>query len=226
MLTFDLLLSVIINSCLFCCTASSMTSWSYQSTNPCTVLVKEKQDGSISRDCPPPILQSSSTVTAASSQNQPDNPSLGNSVGGKKARVKRQAHENGVVDVVFDEDDGHEDEPLFEAVEKRILVNITIGMDKGLGSLHQEIYQLQVAIPLPKEDMRQQKFYSYDVEGSIKKLNETPTTSTMTEVDDLTSTLDDDHHFSSDPFGDDDESSTTSFDEFITLSTRPEGLKN
>lgn len=201
-----------------------MTSWSYQSTNPCTVLVKEKQDGSIAQGCPPPILQSS-TETVSSSQDQPEiTSSLGNSVGGKKTRAKRQAHEDGV-DVVYDNGDGHaeEQEPLFEPVEKRILVNISIAMDKGLGTLHQEVYQLQVAVPLPKEDKRQHNFYTYDVEKLMEN-NGTPT-----EMDDIASTP---VAFAStrsvflSSESNDDESSTTSFDEFITLSSRLEGLEN
>jgi hypothetical protein len=139
-------------------------SWSYQSNNPCSVLVKEKQDGQ-GRDCPPPILHSSSTETAASSQDQPEiSSSLGNSVGGKK-RLKRQTHE----DVVF-VGDGHEEQNKpHETVEKRILVNISIVMDGGLGSLHQEIYQLKVAVPMPKEEEKKgDKFYVYNVGGSDK----------------------------------------------------------
>lgn len=200
-----------------------MTNWAYQSTNPCTVLVKEKQDGSIPQGCPPPVLQPS-TETVASSQDQPEiSSSLGNSVGGKKTREKRQAHEDGV-DVVFDNGEEHADkEPLFEPVEKRILVNISIAMDKGLGTLHQEVYQLQVAVPLPKEDRRQHKFYSYEVDR-LMEANEAPT-----EMDDIAS-IPVDIAVTRSNFllteSNDDESSTTSFDEFITLSSPPEGLKN
>ena len=203
-----------------------MTSWSYQSTNPCTVLVKEKQDGQSphSRDCPPPIL--SSTETVASSQDQPEISSLGNSVGGKKTRTKRQAHEDGVVDVVFDNGDGHEFDPPVKLVEKRILVNISIAMDSGLGSAHQEIYQLQVAVPLPEE---KKMFYAYDVGGhagdadvaiELDKLNET----TLFQSEGFL------YNFSSTPdsfttsYLSDDESSTS--DDIITSSTYPEGLKN
>jgi hypothetical protein len=80
---------------------------------------------------------------------------VGNIVGGK--RKKRQ-----VLDVVVD-GDGHED--VVESVEKRILVNISIGMDKGLGSSRQEVYQLQVAVPLKHETMKE-NFYTYKVHES------------------------------------------------------------
>lgn len=189
-------------------------SWSYQSTNPCTVLVNENKDGSISRNCPPPVLQSS-TETAAASQDQPEIiSSLGNSVGGKKARSKRDTHGDGFAGVVFDNGDGHEDdEPHFEPVEKRILVNISIAMDQGMGTSHLQVYQLQVAVPLPKEKQETRKFYAYDTERFI--------------VVNGTSGRFDEPETSTDPI-DDDESSTTSFDEFITLSSsssRPEGLE-
>lgn len=213
-----------------------MTSWSYQSTNPCTVLVKEKQDGlsPSMRDCPPAILQSSSTETVASSQDQPDISSLGNSVGGKQKRSKRQAHDDaGVVDVVFDNGDGHEFEPPLKPVEKRILVNISIAMDSGLGSMHQEIYQLQVAVPLPEEKVKSQKFYAYNVEGhadsvtlvdSPEKLLEV--NKTFLEFEELIDFSPTPDFFSStDP--NDDSSPSTYDDEFITSSsTYPEGLKN
>lgn len=198
-----------------------MTSWSYQSTNPCTVLVKEKQDGQspTSRDCPPPILQSS-TETVASSLDQSDISLLGNIVGGKQ-RSKRQTHDDGVVGVVFENgDDQHEFEAPVELVEERILVNISIAMDNGLGSTNHKIYQLQVAVPL-LEKKKSEKFYSYDVgvkdEGFIaveplEKLmlfNES-----MITINDVTTTYED--SFTSDTF---DETSTVKLDDFITSST-------
>jgi hypothetical protein len=205
-----------------------MTSWSYQSTNPCTVLVKEKQDGQSSspRDCPPHILQSS-TEKAAASLDLPEISSLGNSVGGKKGRGKRQAHEEGVVDVVFDNGDGHEEqEKPAELVEKRILVNISIAMDKGLGSPKLEVYQLQVAVPLPQEKIKQQQFYAYDVgdvgEGFIKvgpmDLLKEPTQSELESMDYSSSTFE---ALSSMDLAD--ESSTI---DFIEASKSPEGLSN
>lgn len=185
-------------------------SWSYQSTNPCTVLVKEKQDGlsSSSRDCPP-ILQSS-TETVASSHDQPEiSSSLGNSVGGKKRREKRQAHEDAGFDVVFDNDngDGHEYEPkVVELVEKRILVNISIAMDNGLNTQQQEIYQIRVAVPLPKEEkQKHSEFYTYN----IGELHEPRIEANET----LTSTPDNT-----------DESSTSHDYESISSSISPEGL--
>lgn len=137
-------------------------SWSYQSSNPCTVLVKEKSD-SHHVDCSPSIQSSSSTnrpnQDTSVNDHQQDSivsSSLGNIIGGKaKKRVKRQ-----VLDVVVD-GDGHEEE--VEIVEKRILVNISIGMDNGLGTSHQEVYKLQVAVPLKNEAKNHKDFYTYQI---------------------------------------------------------------
>lgn len=139
-----------------------MMSWSYQSSNPCTVLVKEKSD-SHHVDCSPSIQSSSSTnrpnQDTSVNDHQQDSvvsSSLGNIIGGKaKKRVKRQ-----VLDVVVD-GDGHEEE--VEIVEKRILVNISIGMDNGLGTSHQEVYKLQVAVPLKNEAKNHKDFYTYQI---------------------------------------------------------------
>lgn len=188
-------------------TASSMSSWSYQATNPCTVLVNEKQDGQspMSRDCPPPSLPAS-TETSAPSHDQPEiSSSLGNSIGGKKKRAKRDTHEDGVVDVVFDDGVGHEFKSRNET-EKRILVNISIAMDSGLGSAHQAVYQLQVAVPLPKEKMNQE-FFLYDVEKAPEEEMNADSPSTTPSTDPT------------------DESSTTNFDELITSSTSDGGLR-
>lgn len=201
-----------------------MTSWSYQSTNPCTVLVKEKQDGQ-SPNCSPPITQSS-TESAVPAQDQPEiSSSLGNSVGGKKRRAKRQAHdEDGVVNVVFD-GDGHDYNPPNESVEKRILVNISIAMDGGLGTMHQEVYQLQVAVPLPKEARKSQKFYAYNVATEAQEPpEELSTDDALVIVDDkfeeiLTTT---DEVFSTLI----NESPTTVTDDDFNSSTTVEGLKN
>lgn len=212
-----------------------MTSWSYQSPNPCTVLVKEKQDGQISRDCQP-SLQQSSTETAAPSQDQPEisSSSLGNSIGGRSRREKRQAHEDGLVDVVFD-GNGHDNAP-HEVVEKRILVNISIALDSGLGSQHQNVYQLQVAVPLPKEALKSQKFYAYDVDQNadfmtmeeLIELNETSAhpDAALSIFDDepITSTLDYTEQA-------DESSTSTDFDGLISStsspsSSYPEGLEN
>jgi hypothetical protein len=195
-----------------------MKSWSYQSTNPCTVLVKEKQDGHSSTGCPPHLLQSS-TESAALPHDQPDSSSLGNIVGGKKLRKKRQAHEedDGISGVVFDVN-GKESKSMHELLEKRILVNISIAMDKGMGTVHQEVYKLQVAVPLPKETMAEKQFYSYDIgdvsEGFIKidpqlltESNEAESVSTYTETSD--------------------ESSVTMTEDYFTVtSIDGEGLRN
>lgn len=187
-------------------------SWSYQSTNPCTVLVKEKQDGlsSSSRDCPPPILQSS-TETVASSQDQPEiSSSLGNSVGGKKTRGKRQTHEDAGFDVVFDNGDGHEYEPKVEIVEKRILLNISIATDSGINSQRQEVYKIQVAVPLPKATIpKHSEFYTYSVDELQQE-------QFMVFNESITSFPAD---FS------DSEDSSMSYDDSISSSMSPEGLK-
>lgn len=136
-------------------------SWSYQSSNPCTVLVKEKSDSHLV-DCSPSIQSSSSTnrpnQDSSVNDHQQDSvvsSSLGNIIGGKaKKREKRQ-----VLDVVVD-GDGHEE---VENVEKRILVNISIGMDNGLGTSQQEVYNLQVAVPLKNEPKNHKDFYTYQI---------------------------------------------------------------
>jgi hypothetical protein len=157
-----------VNKSLF---IASAMSWSYQSNSPCSVLVKEKQDGQ-GRDCPPSILHSSSTETVASSQDQPEiSSSLGNSVGGKKRSKRNSAHADNGINVVFD-GVGHENEKNkpHEAVEKRVLVNISIVLDGGSLSKSQDIYQLQVAVPLPSE--KPENFFRYKVdEGDDNFLN-------------------------------------------------------
>lgn len=145
-----------------------MMSWSYQSTNPCTVLVKEKPD-SHQVDCSP-SLQSSTNRPSLDAQQQDhqqdsvvsSSSGMGNIIGGKVVRSKRQVDVDGV---------GHgldeEEEAMVESIEKRILVNISIGMDKGLGTRRQEVYVLQVAVPLKHEPKAEREFYSYEVhEGS------------------------------------------------------------
>ena len=135
-------------------------SLSYQSNSPCSVLVKEKQDGQ--GPCPPPILHSSSTETVASSQDQPEiSSSLGNSVGGK-GRQKRQAHDD--VEVVFDGVGHDEQDKPQKTVDNRFLVNISIVLDNGPGSKRSDIYQLQVAVPLPKHKIEFEDFYAYNVD--------------------------------------------------------------
>lgn len=136
-----------------------MMSMSYQSSKPCTVLVKEKPD-SHQVDCSPSI-QSSSNRPNQDSPIEQQQDSVGNVIGGK--RNKRQ-----VLDVVVD-GDGHED--VVASIEKRILVNISIGMDKGLGTSRQEVYLLQVAVPLKHEEKVEKEFYSYQVHGSDDDLD-------------------------------------------------------
>jgi hypothetical protein len=180
-------------------------SWSYQSnSSPCSVLVKEKQDGQ--GGCPPPILHSSSTETVASSQDQPEiSSSLGNSVGGKK-RKKRQAHDD--VDVVFDGVGHDEQNKPREIVDKRILVNISIVLDGGTGSTKQEIYKFQVAVPLPKDKM-QSDFYTYNF-GNFEEFSNSSSTAETQQTSDSDS-------FSTQST---DESSTT-----VTETVSTEGLK-
>jgi hypothetical protein len=143
-----------------------MMSWSYQSTNPCTVLVKEKPD-SHQVDCSP-SLQSSTNRPSLDAQQDHQQDSvvssssgISNIIGGKVVRSKRQ-----VLDVVVDgvgHEQEEEEEALVESIEKRILVNISIGMDKGLGTRRQEVYVLQVAVPLKNEPRAEREFYSYEV---------------------------------------------------------------
>lgn len=138
-----------------------MMSLSYQSSKPCTVLVKEKPD-SHQVDCSPSIQSSANRPNQDSPAEQQDSvSSAGGIVGGK--RNKRQ-----VLDVVVD-GDGHED--VVESIKKRILVNISIGMDKGLGTSRQEVYILQVAVPLKHEEKLKNDFYTYQVHGSEEELD-------------------------------------------------------
>lgn len=150
-----------------------MMSWSYQSSNPCTVLVKEKPD-SHHVDCSPSTQSQSSTNrpnqqqdSSVSDQQQDSviSSSMGNIIGGKKGgREKRH-----VLDVVVDDDvgEGHEnkEEEDVVLVERRVLVNISIGMDRGIGSNQQEVYNLQVAVPLKSDAKNQHNndFYTYKV---------------------------------------------------------------
>lgn len=194
--------------------ASSMKSWSYQSTNPCTVLVKEKQDGQSSSSCPPHLLQASTEATALP-HDQPDSSSLGNIVGGKKVRQKRQAHEDDIAGVVFDEI-GKDSEPMHESVEKRILVNISIAMDRGKDTVHQEVYNLQVAVPLPKKMKTEKQFYSYDIDGANEGF-------LKVEPQKLTELNADDQVFASTLTND--QSTTPTSEDFSSTSSSGEGLR-
>jgi hypothetical protein len=141
-----------------------MMSWSYQSPNPCTVLVKEKPDSNI--NCASSVQSSTNRPLETQQQDhqQDSTGSLGNNIGGKR-RHKRQ-----VLDVVVD-DVGHEE--VVEAIERRILLNISIGMDKGLGTLKQEVYQLQVAVPIKSNIAKEREFYAYDVHENETNLTKT-----------------------------------------------------
>jgi hypothetical protein len=254
---------------------ASFSSWSYQSTNPCTVLVNDKIDGhSLPPKCPSSVLQhSSSTEKVSSEQDQQELSSLGNNVGGKRKRIKRQAEahddDSGVVDVVFlgdghannksksnnnnnlpsDENvkggknDNHhekkneggsndemfvdevEEEKIDVIVEKRILLNISIGMDGGFGSPHLDVYHLQVAVPLPKQ-IKNKNFFSYNVvendndenfmNENLMRLHEKTTNKTTKNYDDDSSTTSKSSTSSS--------STEHLFDDFIEASTE-EGLK-
>ncbi|KAL7013311.1 hypothetical protein ACKWTF_015326 [Chironomus riparius] len=84
-----IMLCVILFSILVYMSASSMMSWSYHSSNPCTVLVKEKQDRDSQHtnqvDCSPSIQSSTNRPIESSSHQQQDHQqdsgSLGNSIG-------------------------------------------------------------------------------------------------------------------------------------------------
>jgi hypothetical protein len=178
--------------------------------------VKEKQDGHSSTGCPPHLLQSS-TESAAVPHDQPDISSLGNIVGGKSVRKKRQAHEDGVSGVVFDGDEG-ESRSMHEMLEKRILVNISIAMDKGMGTAHQEVYKLQVAVPLPKDAMAEKQFYSYDIgDASEGFIRVDPLTLTESSETEQSSTYTDSSDESSD---------TTTADDLTATSIDGKGLSN
>lgn len=195
------------------------------------------------RDCP-----TSSTETVVLPRDQQDmSSSLGNSIGGK--RVRRQAdeaHDDAeVVDVVY-RGDGHanssfsqktnankldddksgkqsnvsEEEEVEVIVEKRILLNISIGMDDGFGASHLDVYHLQVAVPLPKQRKAAQNFFTYKVvDDSLMEENLMPVHAAPTMT-----TIQGDHRRNNDdssPFPSDE----NLFDGFIESST-DEGLKN
>jgi len=162
-----------------------MMGWSHLSSNPCTVLVKEKQDRdsqhSNSVDCSPSIQSSTNRPMDSSHHtknqqldHQQDSGTLGNSIGGKETRIKREVFDTFEHDDARYEDLIHE---IFETIEKRILVNITIGMDKGLGTQRHDIYQLQVAVPLKaKQKTENQEFYAYNVHENDENVKETTET--------------------------------------------------
>jgi hypothetical protein len=158
-----------------------MMGWSHLSSNPCTVLVKEKQDRDSQHnsnnnqvDCSPSLQSSTNRPTDHHNQQQDhpqDSGALGNSIGGKKTRIKRKVyHESEHVD-------GHAEETIdeiIETIERRILVNITVGMDKGLGTIQQEVYQLQVAVPLKgKQKAEKNDFYAYKVNSNNEVFDKT-----------------------------------------------------
>ena len=161
-----------------------MMSWSYQSSNPCTVLVKEKQDRDSQHsnqvDCSPSIQSSTNRPIESSSHHQQDHQqdsgSLGNSIGGKKSRIKREVREN-----FYNTGHGHGHvnadetiEEIIETIERRILVNITVGMDKGLGTTQQEVYHLQVAVPLKAQQKTEDReFYAYNVHPNDESFDKT-----------------------------------------------------
>lgn len=76
----------------------------------------------------------------------------------------------------FGHDSGHEEslDEIIETIERRILVNITVGMDKGLGSAQHEVYHLQVAVPLKAQQKAEDKeFYAYHVDESEERPEQT-----------------------------------------------------
>lgn len=115
---------------------ASITSWSYQSNNPCTVLVNDKIEGSSStmpRDCPTSVQQSSAETIASPRDQQDISPStsLGNSIVGKRTnRQAEEAHDDSaeVVDVVF-RGDGHANSSYSHKTQRndgsKVLVNST-----------------------------------------------------------------------------------------------------
>lgn len=75
---------------------------------------------------------------------------------------KNDNHEEKNEGVFVDSEDDEEEEKIDVIVEKRILLNISIGMDGGFDSPHLDVYHLQVAVPLPKQ-IKNKNFFSYNV---------------------------------------------------------------
>jgi hypothetical protein len=75
---------------------------------------------------------------------------------------------------------GHDEETIeeiIETIERRILVNITVGMDKGLGTSQQEVYHLQVAVPLKAQQKAEDReFYAYNVHSNDENVDKTTKT--------------------------------------------------
>lgn len=167
--------------------ASNLLSWSYQSTNPCTVLVKEKHDNvqensplSASTNRPRSSVEHSQQTSVTSIE-----PNDSGGTNGGKHRARRSLNN---VDVVGIEDvvshtqsTEHGDTNKHEF--KRILVNISIATDTGLGTHNLQVYQLQVAVPLPtinatSDDVNNNKdnnFYAYAMEDNAMELIQRPT---------------------------------------------------
>jgi hypothetical protein len=149
--------------------------------------VKDKQNENNRIDCAPSIQ---SSTESSNHQSQPD-PSLGNNIGGK-SRNKRE-----VVDVLVDDEHEHHDD-IIQIIDKRVLVNITIGMDKGIGTQQHEVYHLQVAVPLKNNSKAYRDMFAYDVhqdesfptDEKVSTANYNATTdetSTTTQSDDFSS---------------------------------------
>lgn len=112
----------------------------------------------------------------------------------------------------------NEDEEIEVIVEKRILLNISIGMDDGMGSPHLDVYHLQVAVPLPKQTKNAKNFFTYNVvDDSLMADENLMPVMTTVEGDRV-----DDSASSSSSFS---TKNANVFDDFIESST-DEGLKN
>lgn len=134
--------------------------------------------------------------------NQPDDlPDIngglkGNNIGGKNRR-KRSVDAHEFVDVMLDGDDDNANsfdnehgETNYVLIDKRILVNISVAMDGGMGTNHQEVYQLQIAVPLPRNKFTNDNFYTYEVRDSDEQSNdEQHVVNATTSVDDSTTLL-------------------------------------
>ena len=197
MILFAILSHAIVFSLI---AASNLLSWSYQSTNPCTVLVKEKHDNvqensplSASTNRPRPSVEHSQQSSVSSIE---PNDSGGTNGGKHRARRSLQVDKS-FVDVVGIEDvvsnskstDNNDTNNQLNHEFKRILVNISIATDEGLGTHNLQVYQLQVAVPLPTinvtksseasdslnhDQNNDNNFYAYSIDDNAMELIQRP----------------------------------------------------
>lgn len=146
------------------------------------MLVKEKHDNVQENS---PLAASTNRPRSSVEQSQQTsvtsiepNDSGGGGENGGKHRARRSLND---VDVVGSEDVVRTVHTDTNTQLKRILVNISIATDTGMGTHDLQVYQLQVAVPLPTINATsdqvpdQDQFYAYAMEDSAMELIQRPT---------------------------------------------------